>query len=56
MDYQSTDIAGKKYMLPFQSEVRMTDSTRRYVNRIEFKNYQKFTVESTIHYNSGDSH
>lgn len=56
VDYEATTIAGKSYMLPFRSEVRMTDDKRVYVNTIQFKNYQKFAVESTIHYDSGESH
>lgn len=56
VDYEPTEIAGKSYMLPFRSEVRMTDDKRLYVNTIQFKNYQKFAVESTIHYDNGTSH
>jgi hypothetical protein len=52
VDYESTEIAGKKYMLPSRSEVRMTDDARLYVNTIQFRNYEKFAVESTIHYNN----
>lgn len=49
--YQPVEIAGKAYMLPARSEVRVRDTAHLFVNRIEFKNYRKFTVESTIHYN-----
>jgi hypothetical protein len=55
VEYGPTKIAGKEYMLPIHSEVRMTDATRVFVNRIDFKNYQKFVVESTIHYDGGRS-
>jgi hypothetical protein len=50
VDYRPIQIAGKNYNLPYRSEVRMKDTYHLFVNRIEFKNYQKFTVESTIHY------
>jgi hypothetical protein len=50
VDYRPVQIAGKGYNLPYRSEVRMKDTYHLFVNRIEFKNYQKFTVESTIHY------
>ncbi|MGA8088107.1 MAG: hypothetical protein WCA10_12430 [Terracidiphilus sp.] len=50
--YRPVEIAGKAYNLPSLSEVRVKDSTRLYVNEIEFKNYHKFAVESTIHYDS----
>lgn len=48
--YRPVEIAGKTYNLPNRSEIRMKDSSRLYVNEIEFRNYHKFAVESTIHY------
>ncbi len=48
--YRPVTIAGKTYNLPSDSEVRMKDSKRLYVNRIQFRDYHKFAVESTIHY------
>jgi hypothetical protein len=48
--YRPVEIAGKSYNLPNDSEVRMKDSKRLYVNRIQFRDYHKFAVESTIHY------
>lgn len=56
VEYEPTEIAGKSYMLPFRSEVRMTDDKRIYINTIQFKNYQRFAVESTIHYDGGEPH
>ena len=56
IEYESTEIAGKSYMLPYRSEVRMLDNSHLYVNKIDFKNYQKFAVESTIHYDGGEPH
>ena len=50
VDYRPVSIAGKSYNLPYRSEVRMKDTFHLFVNRIEFKDYQKFTAESTIHY------
>lgn len=52
VEYKPVSIAGKSYILPFHSEVRLKDLSNLYVNRIEFRNYQKFTTESTIHYDS----
>lgn len=52
VDYKPVEIAGKYYNLPSRSEVRMKDNARLYVNQIEFRNYHKFAVESTIHYDS----
>ena len=50
VDYKPVEIAGKSYNLPSRSEVRMKDDARLYVNQIEFRDYHKFAVESTIHY------
>ena len=52
VDYKQTRIAGKDYNLPSHSEVHMQDSSNLYVNSIDFKDYHKFVVESTIHYDS----
>ena len=53
VDYSQTTIAGNSYNLPSHSEVRMEISLHSYVNKIDFKNYQKFIVESKmLHENS----
>ncbi len=52
VDYKLVEIAGTSFSLPSHSEVRMKDSTRLYVNEIEFRNYHKFAAESTIHYDT----
>jgi hypothetical protein len=52
VDYIPAAIAGRTYNLPSHSEVRMQDGSYLYSNKIDFKNYQKFTAESTIHYGS----
>jgi VWFA-related protein len=48
VDYTPVSIEGKIYNLPSHSELQMRDSERLYVNKINFKDYHKFTVESTI--------
>ncbi|MGA7521093.1 MAG: hypothetical protein WBW84_01335 [Acidobacteriaceae bacterium] len=50
IEYKTIGIAGHNYMLPFRSEVRMQDQSRQYVNTIDFRNYHKFVVESTVLY------
>jgi len=50
VDYRSVEIAGKVFNLPYKSEVRLEDSSHLFVNEIEFRNYHKFSVQSTIHY------
>lgn len=49
VDYAPTPIAGQFYSLPTQAEVRMEDRYNLYVNRIDYRNYQKFTVKSVVH-------
>jgi hypothetical protein len=48
IEYQPVAIAGRSYMLPFRSEVRMQVQSSWYVNTIAFRNYHKFAVESTV--------
>jgi hypothetical protein len=52
IEYKAIAIAGRNYVLPFRSELRMQDSSHQYVNTMDFRNYHKFTVESTILYGS----
>lgn len=55
VDYKPVSIAETTYTLPSKSEVRLRDNSRLYVNQIEFRNYHKFAVESTIHYDTDGS-
>jgi hypothetical protein len=48
IEYQPVAIAGRSYMLPFRSEVRMQVQSSRYINTIDFRSYHKFAVESTV--------
>ncbi len=48
VEYAPRQIAGKTYSLPAQSVIHIEDGARVYVNRIDFKNYHRFTSESTI--------
>jgi hypothetical protein len=50
IEYKPIAIANKEYLLPSHSEVHMQDSTRWYVNEVDFMDYHKFVAESTIHY------
>jgi hypothetical protein len=54
IEYRPIVIAGHSYMPPFRSELRMQDATRQYVNTIDFRNYQKFVVESTVLYDNAN--
>jgi hypothetical protein len=50
--YQTVKIAGKPYLLPAHSEVRVKDAAHMFVNRIDFTGYRRFATESTIHYDA----
>lgn len=48
IDYAPQQIAGKSYSLPSHSQIHMEDGSLIYVNQIDFKNYHRFSSESTI--------
>jgi hypothetical protein len=48
IEYAPQQIAGKEYSLPSHSLIPMEDGSHVYVNRIDFKNYHRFSSESTI--------
>jgi len=49
-EYKSAAIANREYWLPAHSEVHMEDHAREYTNMVDFKDFHKFAVESTVHY------
>lgn len=53
VEYAPQQIAGKSYSLPSRSLVHMEDGSHSYENRIDFKNYHRFTSESTLHFDDG---
>lgn len=53
--YRPVQIAGTSFNLPYESQVRLEDSSHLYVNEIQFRNYHRFSVQSIIRYD-GDSH
>jgi hypothetical protein len=48
VDYDLVDIAGRKYLLPFQSGSSMERGYRKLSNTVKFTDYQKFAADSTI--------
>lgn len=52
VEYRPVEIAGTRFNLPYKSQVRLQDNSHLYVNEIEFRKYHKFSVQSTIHYDS----
>lgn len=56
VDYESVAIAGKSYNLPAHAEIRMQSGADSFVNKIEFKVYREFAVQSTIRFGVLDEH
>jgi hypothetical protein len=50
VEYAPQQIAGKSYSLPTRSHVHMEDGIHSYDNQIDFKNYHRFSSESTLHF------
>jgi hypothetical protein len=50
--YSDQDIGGKHFCLPSHSELHMEEGTRIFDNRIDFKDYHRFSSDSTIHFDS----
>ncbi|HEY2857314.1 MAG TPA: hypothetical protein VGJ21_02730, partial [Terracidiphilus sp.] len=54
VDYRPTEVAGKRYVLPFHSEVSMESDGQKFLNKIEFKDFHRFEVESTLRFGGPD--
>lgn len=50
VEYAPQQIAGKSFSLPLRSHVHMEDGIHSYDNQIDFKNYHRFSSESTLHF------
>jgi hypothetical protein len=50
--YSDQAIAGKSFNLPSHSELHMEEGTKIFDNQIDFKDYHRFTSDSTIHFDS----
>ncbi|HKR28212.1 MAG TPA: hypothetical protein VJS11_12190 [Acidobacteriaceae bacterium] len=53
VDYRLVTIAGRKYNLPWHSEVRLQDLTSTYDNTIDFRHYHEFVAQAKILGESG---
>ncbi len=48
VDYALANIAGRNYLLPSRSETQMRDPTAWARNVVEFRDYRRFSVDSTL--------
>jgi hypothetical protein len=48
LDYDLSQVAGREYLLPLRAEMMMSTSTTQFRNEVDFKDYRKFSAESTL--------
>jgi hypothetical protein len=48
LDYDFNDVGGAEYLLPLKAELELEAYSIQYRNEIEFRDYRKFTAESTL--------
>jgi hypothetical protein len=48
LDYDFTDVGGRRFLLPLRADVRMATDSIHTRNLVDFHSYRKFTGESTI--------
>jgi len=48
LDYDFTEISGRRYLLPLRADVRIASVQLRTRNVVEFQSYQKFGADTTI--------
>jgi hypothetical protein len=52
LDYDFQTISDHPFLLPLKAENRMTTDQARTRNEVEFRSYQKFSIESEIKYDA----
>ncbi len=50
VDYDFADVAGRSYLLPSRSETEILSPGLAVMNQMEFRDYRKFSVDSTIEF------
>jgi hypothetical protein len=53
VNYDFADVGGKKYLLPASSEIEMRSDDMWARNQTEFREYRKFSADSTINFGDG---
>jgi hypothetical protein len=54
LDYDFTDVGGKRFLLPLRAEIRMLSGGGQNRNVVEFNGYRKFSGESSISFELKD--
>lgn len=53
VDYDFADVGGRSYLLPARSEAEIHSTTQWARNKMEFREYRKFSSDSTIDFGPG---
>jgi hypothetical protein len=53
VDYDFADVGGQQYLLPAHSETEMRRQEQSARNDVEFRDYQKFSADSSVQYGKG---
>ncbi len=48
LDYDFTDVGGRRYLLPLRAEIHLGTGLLSHKNEVEFRGYQKFSSDATI--------
>ncbi len=54
LDYDYTELSGRKFLLPLKAQVRMRQEKHLIRNDVEFRLYRKFSAESTLTFDELD--
>ena len=54
MDYEMNDIGGRQFLVPIHGEQRMATRSLQFRNIEEFRDYHKFTGDSSISFGALD--
>jgi len=55
LDYDFTQIAGRRYLLPLKAEVRMRQDKLLARNEVQFRLYRKFSADATISFSEAEN-
>jgi hypothetical protein len=53
VDYDFADVADRRYLLPMHSETEILSAALSVLNQIDFREYRRFSADSTIEFGTG---
>ena len=54
VDYDFAEVAGKRYLLPIKSETETESVVMRARNIAKFREYRKFSADSTVRFGDAE--